>query len=132
MTKVIAFGTFDILHPGHEHALKEAKALGDELVVIIARDQTVERVKNRKALNTESVRRENVEKLGIATKVRLGGLGHPHDVIKEEQPDIIALGYDQKFFIENLDTVLTKSVKIVHLEPFHPEKYKSSKLRDAV
>jgi FAD synthetase len=56
MRKVLAFGTFDILHPGHEHALTEARGLGDHLTVIIARDTTVEKVKNKKPLFDEQTR----------------------------------------------------------------------------
>lgn len=129
MRKVLAFGTFDILHPGHEHALREARGLGDHLTVIIARDATVEKVKHRKALFDENTRLQNLENLHIADKVRLGNLGDKHLVIVEEDPDIIALGYDQKFFIENLDQIIKKHVEVVHLQPFEPDTYKSSKLR---
>lgn len=129
MRKVLAFGTFDILHPGHEHALTEARGLGDHLTVIIARDTTVEKVKNKKPFFDEQTRLKNLENLHIADKVRLGNLGDKHLVIIEENPDIIALGYDQKFFIDNLDTVSKKHVKIVRLQPFKPDIYKSSKLR---
>lgn len=130
MQKVLAFGTFDILHPGHEHMLKEARGYGDHLTVIVARDATVEKVKQKKPVFDENIRLKNLENLHIADKVRLGNLGDKHQVIREEEPDIIALGYDQKFFIENIETVAKKHVKIVRLAPYKPEIYKSSKIKE--
>jgi FAD synthetase len=41
MVRILATGTFDILHPGHLRYLSEAKELGDELYVIVARDSMV-------------------------------------------------------------------------------------------
>ena len=38
---VVGQGTFDILHPGHLHYLRDAKAMGDRLVVIVARSANV-------------------------------------------------------------------------------------------
>jgi len=47
MVRVMATGVFDLLHPGHIHYLTEAKKLGDELVVVVARTSTAERFKHR-------------------------------------------------------------------------------------
>ncbi len=130
MKKVIVFGTFDILHPGHIHMLKEAKALGDYLVVVLARDETVLRVKGKKPRNDENARLKNLGSLGIADKIRLGSLDNKHKVIAEEKPDIIALGYDQSNFTENLADIAGSSIKIVRLKPFKPEIYKSSLIKN--
>lgn len=129
MKKVLAFGTFDILHPGHTHMLKAAKKLGGHLTVIIARDATVCSVKKKKAVFAEKIRLKNLTKLNIADKVRLGCLGNKYKVITDEKPDIIALGYDQKFFVDDLKKVVGKKVKIVRLKSHKPNIYKSSKLR---
>lgn len=128
MKKVMVFGTFDILHPGHLHMLKEAKEYGDDLVVIVARDNTVGEVKGHPPTNNEDVRLKNLEKLGIATKVRLGHLNDKHQVISEEKPDIVALGYDQRFFIDELENQLESTTSIVRLSPYQPAIYKSSKI----
>lgn len=125
----MAFGTFDILHPGHSYVLKEAKKLGDYLVVIIARDATVEKLKGKKSVFDEKTRLKNLKKLNIVDKVRLGSLGNKYQVIIDEQPDIIALGYDQKFFVEGLKDIVGKNVQIVRLKSFKPGIYKSSKIR---
>jgi FAD synthetase len=129
MKKVIAFGTFDLVHPGHVHMLKEAKSYGDYLVVIVARDETVLEVKKHLPLHTEGVRLEHITALGIADKVRLGNLGNKFAVIDEEKPDIVALGYDQKVPIDKLSAAIEDHVKIVRLSPFKPDIFKSSKLK---
>ncbi|HSR88968.1 MAG TPA: adenylyltransferase/cytidyltransferase family protein [Candidatus Udaeobacter sp.] len=129
MKKVMAFGTFDILHPGHSHALEAAKKLGDHLTVIVARDATVEKVKGKRALFDEDTRLKNLKKLKIADKVRLGNLGNKYQVVIDEEPDIIALGYDQNFFVDDLEKNINKKTKIVRLESYKPDIYKSSKLR---
>ncbi|MGD1075360.1 MAG: adenylyltransferase/cytidyltransferase family protein, partial [Thermodesulfovibrionales bacterium] len=43
--RVVCAGTFDHLHPGHLNFLEQASALGNELIVIVARDETVKRIK---------------------------------------------------------------------------------------
>lgn len=131
MKKVMVFGTFDILHPGHTHMLKEAKQYGDYLVVVVARDSTVEQVKRRKPLNDQEIRVKNVEALDLANKVLLGYDGDKHQIVIEEKPQVVALGYDQKFFLDDLENALEDSAQIVRLSPYITEKYKSSKLMPA-
>jgi len=129
MSKVMIFGTFDIIHPGHLYLFEEAKKLGDTLTVIVARDQTVLEVKGRAVQNDENTRLKNIENLHIADKVILGNLADKYQVIKEEKPDIIALGYDQRAFVDSLNETLDSKTKIVRLKPFKEDIYKSSKLR---
>lgn len=132
MKKVLAFGTFDIFHPGHESYLKQARALGDFLVVAIARDQTVKKVKGKEPLNNEQVRLNNIQKLKMVDWVILGYLDDHYRIIQVVKPDIIALGYDQTSYTENIEEELKKrrlTCKVVRLKPFKPEKYKSSILK---
>ncbi len=128
MKKVMIFGTFDVLHPGHIHLLKEAKEYGDYLVVIVALDSTVLEVKRKLPKNNEQTRLKKIIDLNLADKVRLGYPGNKYRVIDEEKPDIIALGYDQKFFTDQLEDQLEDHVQIVRLSSYLPEIYKSSKL----
>lgn len=131
MKKVIVFGTFDIIHPGHIHMLKEAKKYGDYLIAVIARDPIVCEVKGKLPKYNENIRLENVQKLGIADKVRLGCLGeNKYQTIAEENPDIVALGYDQKAFVDNLADAVEDHVQIVKLQPYMEDIYKSSKLKE--
>jgi cytidyltransferase-like protein len=130
MTKVIVFGTFDIIHPGHIHLLKEAKEYGDFLIVVVARDDTVCVVKGKAPYYNEGERVNHIVDLNIADKVILGCLD-PDDrykVIADEKPDIIALGYDQKVFVDKLAGIIDDNVKIVRISPYLPDLYKSSKL----
>ena len=46
MTKVMAVGVFDLLHAGHLHYVEQAKSLGDELIVVVAHDDTVRKQKH--------------------------------------------------------------------------------------
>jgi FAD synthetase len=131
MKIVMAFGTFDIFHPGHESYLKQARESGDKLIVVVARDKTVESIKKKAASNKERTRKDILEKSNLADEVILGSLRDKYAVIKKYKPDVIALGYDQKVDIEELEDVAKKyKTKIVRLEAYKPEIYKSSKLRN--
>lgn len=128
MKKVMVFGTFDLLHPGHIHMLKEAMGYGDCLIAVVARDSTAEQVKGKKPLNNQETRIKNLKALGLADKILLGYEGDKHRIAAEEQPQVVALGYDQNFFIDGLKKVLPFDARIIRLSPYLPEKYKSSKL----
>ncbi len=134
MIKVMAFGTFDILHPGHKHFLEEAKRQGNYLVVVVARDLTVRQLKKQEPLNNEKLRAANLAALGIADKVILGNLEDKHKIIEQERPDVICLGYDQSFFASGLQAELEKrglKPRIVRLSPYMEGIYKSSLLRQS-
>jgi FAD synthetase len=96
MTRVMASGVFDILHTGHVHYLTEAKRLGDELVVVVATDNTVRRNKHE-PITPEKMRLELVQSLKPVDRAILGHEGDMFSVVSEIKPDIIALGYDQFF-----------------------------------
>jgi FAD synthetase len=96
---VLASGVFDLLHLGHVKFLEEAKKAGGEdaqLIVVVARDSTVEQMKGRKPIMPENQRRALVESLKVVDQAVLGmeqlDIG---DVIKQVKPDVVALGYDQ-------------------------------------
>ena len=129
--KIITFGTFDIFHEGHRNFLKQARRYGDYLIVVIARDKTVEKVKKRLPRNDENSRLEIIRKSDLADEVILGSLENKYEAIEKYRPDVICLGYDQGTFTENLREKLKEfgldKTKIVRLKSYHPEKYKSSK-----
>ncbi len=132
MKKVLVFGGFDILHLGHHSFFQQAKQYGDKLYVVIARDKTIEKVKERTPIHDELKRKEAVEKTGLADKVHLGNLDDPYAIIEKIKPDVICLGYDQTSFTQNLEQELKRrnlSPQIVRLKSFRPEEYKSSKFR---
>ena len=131
----MCFGTFDVLHRGHEYYLREARKFGDYLVVVVALDETVRKVKGSFPVHNQEERLMNLQQLNLADKVVLGSSSDRLKVIEDEKPDIICLGYDQRSFTENLKEKLShrglKSVEIVRIPSYHPETYKSSLLRKA-
>ncbi|NOZ76130.1 MAG: FAD synthase [Euryarchaeota archaeon] len=92
---VVSGGAFDILHPGHGFFMEKAGEKGDILVVIVARDSTVEKRK-RIPIIPEEQRREMVSYLKGVDVAVLGKEGEDFlDIIEEIRPDVIALGPDQ-------------------------------------
>ncbi len=120
MVRVMATGVFDILHPGHVLFLQEAKKLGDELVVVVARDSTVERLKHRPIMN-EEIRRFMVESLKPVDRAVLGHEDDMYKTVEDVKPDIIVLGYDQKFSEEEIEEECKKrglKVRVVRLKKY--------------
>ncbi len=107
MIRVLATGVFDILHPGHVHFLTEAKKLGDELVVVVARDSVAQKMK-RLPFIPENIRVAMVGSLKPVDRAILGGEGNIYDILSEVKPDIVALGYDQEF---NPDEIVAEGKK---------------------
>jgi len=132
---VMAFGTFDYIHAGHENYLKKAKELGDYLIVIIARDETVKSVKGEFPHHSEKKRVNNLKNTGIPDKVMLGNAGDKHKVITKFKPKIIALGYDQYVFTQKLEKTLIDhglDTEIIRLEPYFPQIYKTSLIKKSL
>ncbi len=138
MTKIVlAFGSFDIVHPGHLSYLEAAKRLGDRLVVIVARDSSIRRFKRREPAFSE---RERVRLIGALKPVDLAVLGNrvrgKEDmfvVLKKYNPAVVALGYDQKVGVADIERRLTRfgiEAKVVRIG-LKPEERsrKSSRLR---
>ena len=128
---VLAGGVFDIIHPGHIHTLKDAKALGDVLVVVVATDNTSVKMKKRRPLHDQEQRRELVNSLSM---VDLCLVGQEEDIFKTVdlvRPQVIALGYDQthqeKFIIDGCKRIKL-GAKVARLESPIPES-SSSKIQ---
>ena len=132
MKKVMAFGSFDILHEGHKHYLNEAKGYGDYLIVVVARDSNILRFKGRKPRNDENYRLEQVKKLELVDEAVLGHKDNILEVLEELKPDVICLGYDQRTVNEEkLRQELEKrklKAEIIRAKPYKEHVYKSSKL----
>jgi len=95
---VLASGVFDLLHLGHVKFLEEAKKTGGrnaELIVIVARDRTVEKRKGKKPIMPENQRRALLESLKVVDEAILGYEDfNMQKVIEKIKPDIIAIGHD--------------------------------------
>jgi len=91
---VMATGVFDILHLGHVHYLQEARKLGDRLVVVVANDATVRKFKHE-PITPQEMRLELIKALRMVDDAHIGYDGDTYRIVRELDPDIIALGYDQ-------------------------------------
>lgn len=101
----MASGVFDIIHPGHISYLEQARSYGDELVVVIANDETVRRSKHE-PITPEDMRARIVGALKPVDKAIVGGHGDFLDTVRYVRPDVIVLGYDQKFDVSDLESKL--------------------------
>ena len=126
MKTVMCFGVFDNLHLGHLSYLKQAKKYGDQLIVVVARDKNVLRIKGKFPKQNEKIRQKAIQKLNLSQKVILGQLQDKFKVVIEYRPDIICLGYDQVVDTKELKQIFPR--KIVRLKSYKSNIYKSSKL----
>lgn len=128
MTRVLATGTFDILHTGHVLYLCEAKKLGDELWVIVAREHTIRH--KRKPLIPEQQRLLMVQALKCVDHAVLGSETDMFEPIRRIQPDIIALGFDQHWDEAELKKELAARgihAKVVRIKEQDTSPYASSR-----
>ncbi|MDY6770264.1 MAG: adenylyltransferase/cytidyltransferase family protein [Candidatus Nanohaloarchaea archaeon] len=132
MTRVMAQGTFDLLHPGHLHYLEESAALGDELYVVIARDSRKRAEKD--LVMPEEARRTVVAALEVVDEAVLGSEDSIFDSVETIQPDIITLGYDQDHDENELEQTLQEhgfdGIDVVRIGEYDGEITSSTELRD--
>ena len=109
MKRVVATGTFDLLHPGHLYYLDESRSLGDELFVIVARDANV-RHKPKPVINED----QRLKMVAALKPVDYAVLGDLHDMfrpIREIKPAIITIGFNQHFDEEKIKgDLLTRGI----------------------
>ena len=132
----LTFGSFDILHRGHQYYLSEAKKYTRHLITVIARDETIERFKWKKPCFSEEKRVDEVKKLWLS-EVYLWERENPFIWLEKYKPKVILLGYDQwGRFVEALPSKLEElwlgDTKIIRIGSFEPEKFKSSLLREQI
>lgn len=118
MTRVMAQGTFDVVHPGHLHYLRQSADLGDELYVVVARDS---RVTDRKTVYMDETSRVRVvDALEMVDEAILGSEGDLYDSVSAIEPDIITLGYDQAYDESALQADLDTAGFEVRIERIGP------------
>lgn len=134
LTRVMATGVFDLLHPGHVYYLEESKKLGDELVVIVANDQVVAKTKGQPLFGARE-RQRLVGALSCVDKVMIPKETDAtcyYKTVLDARPDIITLGYDQQFSESDLAAELAKHGwhgKIVRIEQYPSGPISSSMLK---
>ncbi|MFH0857841.1 MAG: adenylyltransferase/cytidyltransferase family protein [Candidatus Magasanikbacteria bacterium] len=133
MKTLMLFGTFDGLHMGHIHLLQSAKKKAERIIVVIARDERVKELKGHFPLHTQTERKKIIESIQY---VERGVIGHKTDIysaVKKYQPDYIGLGYDQKFFTDDLKIKLKElgleKTQIIRFPAYRSNKCKSSIVR---
>jgi FAD synthetase len=120
MVKVMATGTFDLLHMGHIYYLREAKKLGDTLVVVVATDSTVRKLKHD-PITPQEIRVNLIKELRMVDEAYLGHEDDMYTIVEEIKPDIIALGFDQIHNDATIKNELKKrklNIKIVRLSKY--------------
>ena len=126
-------GTFDMLHPGHLNYLKQAKKYGNYLLVVVARDQTVEKERGRKPVVRENDRLDMVKAVNLVDKAVLGNIGDKLKVVEQYKPNIICLGYDQRVDEDKLKEELKRRglhVDVRRMKGYKADRYKSSILKE--
>jgi FAD synthetase len=129
LIRVLATGTFDLLHPGHLMYLEQSRALGDELVVIVARDANVKH--KPKPIIPQDQRLLMVSALKMVDRAVLGSEADMFSPIEELKPDIITLGYDQHFDVVLLkEELATRGIdaQVMRLEGHDPRPLCSSRM----
>jgi D-beta-D-heptose 7-phosphate kinase/D-beta-D-heptose 1-phosphate adenosyltransferase len=93
---VFTNGVFDILHPGHVRYLRDARALGDVLIVGVNSDRSVKALGKApdRPINTEGERAEVLGALASVDAVVIFDEETPHEIITALQPDILVKGAD--------------------------------------
>jgi rfaE bifunctional protein nucleotidyltransferase chain/domain len=93
---VFTNGCFDILHAGHVRYLKQAKKLGDVLVIGLNSDESVSGIKPGRPVNTEKNRAEVLSGLASVDYVVIFREKTPYNLIKTVRPDMLVKGGDWK------------------------------------
>jgi FAD synthetase len=123
MVKVMATGTFDLLHMGHIYYLREAKKLGDTLAVVVATDATVRKLKHD-PITPQEIRVNLIKELKMVDEAYLGHEDDMYSIVEEIKPDIIALGFDQIHNETTIKNELKKrklNVQVVRLTKYQGE-----------
>lgn len=136
MKTVLAFGSFDILHPGHLLYLEKARRLGDRLVVVVARDESIRMFKGKGPVFSQADRVRMLNSLKIVDMAVVGNkLSKSSDrykILKQFRPQVIVFGYDQKVNADGVRAWLRENgmkARIVRIKSAaNPRVYKSSRL----
>lgn len=129
LKRVVATGTFDILHPGHLYYLEESKKFGDELHVIVARDENVRH--KPKPVIPEGQRLRMVNALKPVDFARLGDLIDMYRPIEDINPAVITLGFNQHFDEDRLRQELGDRglyPEVVRIGSYAGERFCSSRI----
>jgi len=138
LMKALVFGTFDVIHTGHIFFLRKAREITGEgeLIAVVARDSSVEKIKGLRPVIAENSRLELLNSIKFIDSAVLGNEGEDRLAIVEQlRPDVIFLGYDQWPEEEWLELELAKiglNVKIERLPKFEGELCSSTDIKESI
>lgn len=115
---VFTNGCFDILHRGHITYLKQAKSLGDYLIIGLNSDSSVKKIKGEsRPLNNQNDRAYVLNNMKAVNAVVIFSEDTPYNIIKEIQPDLLVKGGDwSEDKIVGADIVKKSGGKVVSLK----------------
>jgi len=123
---VFTNGCFDVLHKGHLTLLKEARSLGDKLVVGLNSDESVKRIKGSdRPFNDLDTRKEQLLLIPYVDDVIIFEEDTPYNLIKKLSPDLIVKGGDY-----TVEQIVGHDLAPVHIVPT-VEGYSTSKILEA-
>ena len=117
-------GGFELIHYGHVYTISKARALGDVLVVSVARDSTIRRRKKREPIISEKDRVTLLSSLRQVDAAILGVEGDIYVTLEKIKPDIVALGYDQYHLEDEIKREADKrgmKLAVVRLDSPYPK-----------
>lgn len=131
--RVLVFGAFDGLHPGHIDFFKQAKEYGEYLIVSVGTDKNVAKIKGKKPLFSEKERLDLIKNVRSVDEAVLGAEEDFYGEIKKLGPDVICLGYDQwaseDDVSKNLKEVGLGGVRVFRLKSHKEGRAKSSHMK---
>ena len=131
--RVLVFGTFDILHPGHLYFLREAKKHGDHLTVVVTPASVVKKLKGKAPMFGEAHRVAAVRLMSFVDTVIIGDKKlSSFAVLKKHAPDVICIGYDQKELEKYLKEYCKRTgtaIPLLRLKAYNPKTYTSGRLK---
>lgn len=113
---VFTNGCFDIIHKGHVRYLREARKLGDLLVVGLNSDSSVKRIKPGRPINNEDDRAEVLSSLEMVDYIVVFEEDTPYEIIKFLRPHILVKGGDWK--VEDIigSDLVEKTISLPYVE----------------
>jgi rfaE bifunctional protein nucleotidyltransferase chain/domain len=109
---VLCHGVFDLLHPGHIQHFREARSLGDVLVVTVTADQFVNKGPGRPAFN-HGLRMESLAALDCVSFVGLSEWPSAVEVIKRLKPHVYVKGSEYADAGKDVTGQITEEVAAV-------------------
>lgn len=136
MKKVLVFGDFDILHPGHLHFLRRASRGTSLLVVAVTRAAVVKKLKKRLPLHSDRERLAAIRRIPYVTQAILGDKTlRSFKVIQRIRPSLICIGYDQNALANEIRSYCLAArlhIPMRTISAHRPDIYKSSAIRKLI